>query len=197
MADQFSSNGWYIRLSPSGPRITDPDSGGPLTFGPGSTGIIIRAQGTSGTSIPAPSGGEAAVTGLDNVPVYMPKGFHYDIQCHTSFTAPAGEDTDNDGMRIVVEYSDDNGGSWQRFPLAGSPSTVPRMYGTLQTKGGNCQIAQEIDVDCTGFASDITNLRVKVSSDSGAVYVAPGHTVLRVEQYIPNPVPSPPNGGPL
>ena len=191
MADQFDTNNWPIRLSPSGPFIRDPDSDAPLTVGPGSTGIIIRAQGTSGTTVPAPSGGEAALPGLANIPVNMPKGFHYDISVRLAISAPTSEATDADTLSGVVEYSDDNGANWQRFPLAGSPSTIPRMYGNGYTKGSGTYEFEEIDVDCTGFANDITNLRVAVSSDTGAIVVNPGLSVLRVEQYIPAPAIAP------
>ena len=193
MADQFNPQGWPIRLSPSGPFIRDPDSGGNLEIGPGSTGIIIRAQGTSGTPITAPSGGAANILGLANVPVHMPKGFHYDIKAILEIIGPDLETTPNDTFEARVEYSDDNGGSWQEFPSAGSPSGVPRMYGVAETKGAGTLVFEEIDVDCTDpteFPNDITNLRLQVTSASGAIVVNCGLTTIRVEQYVPAPVPA-------
>jgi hypothetical protein len=191
---QFDPNNWpFMRLPPSGPFIRNPTSNVPINYGPGATGLIIRAQGTSGTAVQAASGGDVGVTGLYNVPVNMPKGHLYDVAVGVAVTLPAGNADVGDALQATLWYSDDNGGTWQKFPDADSPSGVPRMYAPLNTKGSDFHVFREVAVnttDSTKFPNDITNLRLTVKSAGGTPYIQPGLTWVRVEQYVPAPVPT-------
>jgi len=181
----FNAYTWPIRLSPSGPFLRDPDSSAPLLFGPGSTGIIIRAQGTSGSAQAISSTAATLIDGLDAIPVNMPKGYHYDVSARLVFSAPIGVDDPGVDAGAVVEYSTD-GVTYNLFTTAGSPSGVPRMYALARVRGSNAIEYQEIDIDLTAAAADITHLRVSgVAPGVSTLELEPGLCTLRVEQYIP------------
>lgn len=174
----FNAIGWPVRLSPSGPFIRDAVSDAPLLFGPGTIGIVLRAQGTSGAP-QAITAGPTPVTGLTNVPCTLPGGYHYDLKVTGKLDCGASPQP-NETVRCLVEYSTDAGLTWAPLPgrhnmqLACGPGTTIEW--------------EEIDVDRTTAPNNatITNLRVNFADDGSQnnLTVQPGQCVLRVEQYI-------------
>ena len=183
----FNPNMWPVRLSPSGPFIRDADSGAPLPIGPGSIGVVLRAQGTSGTAVTVSSSALTPVTGLESIPTLgrMPRGYHYDVKAIITVLeslVPAAAEP----LVAWIEYSEDNGGTWSRFADA-------RCNAPTYTNGAGAVVVEEIDVDRTGAtALDVTHLRLQLlnTGGTGVVTVQPGLCTLRVEQYI-NDVPTP------
>ena len=184
----FNPNSCPIRLSPSGPFIRDVDSGAPLPIGPGSIGIVLRAQGTSATAVTVSSTVITDVTGLDNIPVLgrMPGGYHYDIKAIIAVLeslVPAAAEP----LQAWIEYTTDNGGTWQRF-------TGARCNAPTYTNGAGAVVFEEIDINLTTMpeATVIDHLRVRLLNPggTGVVTVQPGLCTLRVEQYIAD-VPAP------
>jgi len=179
----FNPNIWPVRLSPSGPFIRDANSGAPLPIGPGSIGIVLRAQGVGSTAASLSSTAQTSIcTELDSIPVLgrMPPGFHYDVKAVLSVQAPLAP-TPAEPLRAYVEYSEDNGLNWQVFAGA-------RLNTVVNTNGASSIIFEEIDVDRSAAGTlDITHLRLQANSPSGTggnVSIQPNQTTLRVEQYV-------------
>lgn len=174
----FQANIWPIRLSPSGAFIRDATSGAPLPLGPGSIGIVLRAQGTSGSTEPVSSTAPVAITGLDNVVCNLPGGYHYDVKAILVMRAPAVVDA-SEPLQVQVQYSEDDGATWQMFLGA-------RCNAGLLQNGLGPVVVEEIDVDRTGTTAAITNMRVVPNNvgGTGVLEIQPGLCTLRVEQYV-------------
>ena len=179
---QFNAVGWPIRLSPSGPFIRDGVSNAPLLLGPGSLGIVLRAQGTSGAEEAVSSGTPTPVTGLSNIPCNLPVGYHYDMQVRlaTNVTNPPGTPGPTEPVQAGLELSNDNGVTWTAMPPASRTNMV------LSVDRGGMVTFEEVNVDLTAATLPITNIRVRPSNPGGTgiVTVQPGQCVVRVEQYI-------------
>jgi len=176
----FNANSWPIRLSPSGPFIRDAVSGAPLPLGPGSIGIVLRAQGTSGSGEAISSTAPTPIIGLDNIPCNLPGGYHYDVKAIIVLDLPAVPGA-SEPLVVDIEYSDDNGGTWQTFPGARCNAL------TVAPQAGPA-VVEEIDVDRTASPNNttITNLRVVPSNPGGTgiLRTQAGLCTLRVEQYV-------------
>lgn len=178
----FNPNNWPIRLSPSGPEIQDSESGAPLTLGPGSIGIVLRAQGTSGGSGSVGTAAAEPILGLESIPANMPVGYHYDVKAVLTIASPGSAALIvAEPLQCLVEYSTDGGTTWLPFP------DHPRMYAPINVDGGmRALVYQEIDIDWTEGTATINRLRVLTyaAGGTGALHVQTGLCTLRVEQYI-------------
>ena len=184
----FNPNSWPIRLSPSGPFIRDAESGAPLPLGPGSIGIVIRAQGDSGVLGSLASGSPGTiVTGLENVPVSMPQGYLYDVKAIIMCKAPTALPVNAGTFNALIEYSTDGGTTWQAFVPGDSagPNLYPRCNLPGLTAGQAALVFEEIAIDWRAAARDeITNLRLRVYTALSGAAIECGLCTLRVEQYV-------------
>lgn len=164
-----------IRLSPSGPYIQDSVSGGELEVGPGSPGLMWRAQGTTVTAQGlAPNPAFADIGGLVGLAWTLPQGFHYDVELNLEMdtTVPG------DAVEALVQVSEDAGATW----LPGALLSVTRTAATT-IDGADMIHFQEVDFDRTGAAAPINMVRVQIAGTATAS-VFGRNSALRITQYV-------------
>lgn len=161
-----------VRISPSGPFLLDPTSGQPIQVGPGSLGIIFRAQG--GTATVLATNALATDAGLSVAPITtpLPAGYHYDVDVSVDLanTSTAGNVT------IEVDLSEDGGATWD----------------TIQSKTFMCATGQQtfrlgpVNLDRTAATLPINGLRVRCGNVSiaGVTTWHGTNSTIRVGQYI-------------
>jgi len=159
-----------LRLSPSGLFIGDASSGAPLPIGPGSIGLVFRAQGDQGAT-PTVDAGLTAIPGLDDVAVDMPPGYHYDVQAELMVQ---GGNT-SALMTCQIETSTDGGSTWG--------ASVCRNDDWRHAQDGGSIRGGEIDVDRTAASDTINRVRVRAHGISGMQVIA-DCSFLRIEQYV-------------
>ena len=184
----FHGNIWPVRLATHGPFVNDYASRKPLLLGPGSTGLIVRAQGISGSTqaIGTTSALATIVAGLGNIAVSLPSGYLYDIKCALYFDAPNTATDVGFATYFAVQFSDDSGVTWQLFPLSIAPGGLPRINDPVVCQGHDVIELEEIGIDRrVATLATITNLRVLVWSPGGGgtMTVQSEHCRLRVEMY--------------
>ena len=140
----FSAAGWDIRLSPTGPFLTDTDGGGHLQCGPGSLGIVLRAQGTSTAAVAITQTPEP-VAGLEDIPCDLRGGLHYNVELVVALLGDV-DPTNIDTLRCYVHYSEDHGATWADVPgrvnhpfVAGAGGLVWFKENRLGPHGGAVQ----------------------------------------------------------
>jgi hypothetical protein len=183
-----------IRLSPSGPFITDGSSGSALQSGNGSTGLIWRKQGPDPAAVLV-SFNTAALTEVAGLTIALaaadaiPAGYHYDMQvnlwCDTNAAARAYGD-----LHLSLEIEEDgNPGVW----VAVQNNTGDVLYsydqGTAEEVAGTwCVHFGNVDVDRTAAAHGITGVRVRAYAAVGGASGTPTYSSqlsnVRVEQYV-------------
>lgn len=159
-----------VRLAPSGPFITDVDSGAPLEEGGGSTGLIWRGQG-SGDAQDLDLVTPTDVDGLDDLDWTLPPGYHYDVRLDVQLNGTTG------GQLIAnVQFSEDDGDTWSAGSIVRDADfEVPRF--------GSPSFA-EVDFNRTADGTAAINrVRVQLLGTSG-MQVLPNATRLRIEQYV-------------
>lgn len=158
-----------LRLSPSGPFIRDVVSGAPLEVGPGSLGIVLRAQGNTGVADVLSAVSATQITGLDlEGAVNLPPGYHYDFSSGFTIEGTTGE------IAVVYEYTDD-GVTW---------TNVARQTTQLVCPEGSYLTAREINVDRTAAVAAITGIRLRIQAVTGTLSCQAGNSWVRVEQYV-------------
>jgi len=182
-----------IRLSPSGPFITDSVSGSGLEAGNGTPGLMWRSQGDAAAALAQFN--DAALTELapltmtfavaDGIPV----GYHYDIDVglwvDTSVAA-----VEDGALHLAIEVEENGSGVWN--PVQNHVGDIIFNYhmgtaeGVAETeflKFGN------VDLDRTGAGLlVITGVRVRAYCDvdggTPVPFWSPGLSNMRITQYV-------------
>lgn len=176
-----------LRLSPSGPFVTDAVSDVDLQTGPGSTGLIWRAQGASdavqtafATDVLTP------IIGLNMTAWALPAGYHYDIQARLWIQNLPASTTARLDVAIEAEF-------------AGAPGVWTPVHNGNDTEEefhveswGAAEVSPQSGYVCIHNVdyqpgANITGLRVvavqTIAAGGGLVYY-PNQCMLRAEQYV-------------
>lgn len=165
-----------IRLSPSGPFIRDSVSDVPVQTGTGSTGIVWRAQGTSGstTDVSTPAA-LTAIPGLERE-VNMVPGLRYDV--HASLTLLASAST-SQNVTVSIEGSTDGGSTW-------TVTGIQRSDNIRLGNGGGQIEAGEVEFDRSAATETIDRIRCRIWAQEVATVPTVSqddNCFLRVEQF--------------
>jgi hypothetical protein len=171
-----------IRLSPSGPFITDAQSGEPLLVGVGTPGLIWRGQ-----YVP-PQGNNTDIGGT--VPVVIPGmggdwelpiGYHYDIEAFMTIQDGVGGTANT--LQVFVEASIDNGATW---PIVLLNTSILNWAPGMASQCADCIHVGKMDLDWTNpAAAQITNIRTRaLGFGTTGVREVVVDSWLKIEQYI-------------
>lgn len=171
-----------MRLSPSGPFLEDKTSNDPLQVGPGSPGLMWRAQGSASAEDVVTSGASPVVINMcdagaplapgASLPWALPKGYRYDVQVDAAMKGTTVSD-----VRCQVLGSTDGGATFPQIildqtikfaPAAGAPS------------GGGTISFNKIDRDHTAIGP-MTHVQLLMH---GSDACDPKNTALRITQYV-------------
>jgi len=177
-----------LRLSPSGPFITDSTSGAPLlvgtdgTNGTGSTGMVWRQQGgTASVDIAAGAAVLSSTSAFDGFAV--PPGYHYELQGGFNLQTAGGATT------VQFQSSVDDGATWQNIPghLGGSATGHAVVLNTITPAAASVDAQLQIqvmDFDATTYVVTAgPGIRIRLFADGQATSVA-GISWMRVVQFL-------------
>lgn len=109
---------YKLRLSPSGPFLTDSNSNLPLLVGPGTPGLVWRASGDS-TGVPC-AGSFAPPGGLAAVEVSMRAGMRYWVSGNVQFNGLVGPGS----CRIRLQGRDADTGVFEQLQWESGAGTT-------------------------------------------------------------------------
>jgi hypothetical protein len=176
-----------IRLSPSGPFISDL-TGGDLEIGPGSTGLIWRGQGTDPAHayVQVPTGGLAPLADITQV-WDIPIGFHYDVQVRLYLLAPLGVEVAAQGPAMFTIEALING-VWTPIQNHSAVGGIPWHYNVTVDEAEDAQnmIAcfQNVDWNMVAAAFPATSIRVQGNAPDTHLGYLPQQSMVRIEQYV-------------
>jgi len=164
-----------LRLSPSGPFV-EGDPGEPLEVGPGTPGLVWRAQATGATATDFAVSPGVSPAGMELLAWAIPPGYHYDVELDVQLINSQIGDT----IACVVEYSEDNAATW----LPGADVGITRTQTFVETDTADFLRFQEVDFDRTApGTAPITHVRVRMIGP-GTSSFRPAACALRIWQYV-------------
>lgn len=176
-----------LRLSPSGPFVTDAVTDVDLQTGPGSTGLIWRAQGASDAVLTAFNTDTLTpVTGLATAWV-LPAGYHYDFQARLWIRTTLPQAT---VARIDVAIQAELAsapGVW--VPVHNGVDTEEEFFIEDWGAAENDPQSGYIHIHNVDYqpGANVTGLRVvaqEVPTGGANMSYAPNQCMLRAEQYV-------------
>jgi hypothetical protein len=165
-----------IRLSPSGPFIGD-EVGGDLQIGPGSTGLIWRAQGNDPAAAWVEVPNPLAVLPELTQAWSIPRGFHYDVQVRLYLRVLGGQGPAAFSVEAQINAV------WT--PIANfTPAGAIGWAFNSDHLEGQIDAVHNVNLNLSASTFDVTGMRVLGQAPGESMLYLPQQCMLRVEQYV-------------